>query len=58
VPTEGRIVWSGSFNTTEMRCTAETVTVDGVEQVLHIKDGRCWYRARTARIRCSTPCDR
>ena len=40
VPGEGRIVWSGSFNTTEMRCTAETVTVDGVEQVLHIKDGQ------------------
>jgi predicted ATPase len=36
----GRIVWSGSFNTTEMRCTAETVTVDGEEQVLHIKDGQ------------------
>ena len=40
VPGEGRIMWSGSFNTTEMRCTAETVTVDGVEQVLHIKDGQ------------------
>lgn len=40
VPGEGRIVWSGSFNTTEMRCTAETVTVDGVEQALHIKDGQ------------------
>lgn len=39
-PGEGRIVWSGSFNTTEMRCTAETVTVDGVEQALHIKDGQ------------------
>jgi len=40
VPGEGRIVWSGSFNTTEMRCTAETVKVDDVEQVLHIKDGQ------------------
>ncbi len=40
MPTEGRIVWSGSFNTTEMRCTAETVTVDGAEQALHIKDGQ------------------
>lgn len=40
VPTEGRIVWSGSFNTTEMRCTAETVIVDGAEQALHIKDGQ------------------
>jgi predicted ATPase len=40
VPGEGRIVWAGSFNTTEMRCTAETVTVDGVEQALHIKDGQ------------------
>ena len=40
VPGQGRIVWSGSFNTTEMRCTAETVTVDGVEQALHIKDGQ------------------
>jgi predicted ATPase len=40
VPGEGRIVWSGAFNTTEMRCTAETVTVDGVEQALHIKDGQ------------------
>ncbi|MEY4562237.1 MAG: hypothetical protein RLZZ618_1514 [Pseudomonadota bacterium] len=40
VPGEGRIVWSGSFNATEMRCTAETVTVDGVEQALHIKDGQ------------------
>lgn len=40
VPTEGRIVWSGSFNTTEMRCTAETVKVDGMGQVLHIKDGQ------------------
>lgn len=40
VPGEGLIVWSGSFNTTKMRCTAETVTVDGVEQVLHIEDGQ------------------
>lgn len=40
VPGEGRIVWGGSFNTTEMRCTAETVTVDGAEQALHIKDGQ------------------
>ncbi|MCW5238066.1 AAA family ATPase [Verminephrobacter eiseniae] len=40
VPGEGRIVWSGSFNTTEMRCTAETVTVDGVGQALHIKEGQ------------------
>lgn len=40
VPTEGRIVWSGSFNTTEMRCTAETVTVNDDEQALHIKDGQ------------------
>jgi predicted ATPase len=40
LPGQGRIVWSGSFNTTEMRCTAETVTVDGVEQALHIKDGQ------------------
>jgi predicted ATPase len=40
VPGEGRIVWNGSFNTTEMRCTAETVTVEGVEQALHIKDGQ------------------
>lgn len=40
VPGEGRIVWAGSFNTTEMRCTAETVTVDGVEQALHIKEGQ------------------
>lgn len=40
VPGEGRIVWSGSFNTAEMRCTAETVTVDGEELVLHIKDGQ------------------
>lgn len=40
VPGEGRIVWSGSFNTTEMRCTAETVTVEGGEQALHIKDGQ------------------
>jgi len=40
VPGEGRIVWSGAFNTTEMRCTAETVTVDGVDQALHIKDGQ------------------
>ena len=40
VPGNGRIVWAGSFNTTEMRCTAETVTVDGVEQVLLIKDGQ------------------
>jgi hypothetical protein len=40
VPGTGRIVWSGSFNTTEMRCTAETVTVDGGEQVLHIKEGQ------------------
>jgi len=39
VPDGTIIVWSGSFNTTEMRCTAETVTVDGVEQALHIKDG-------------------
>lgn len=37
---EGRIVWSGSFNIIEMRCTAEMVTVDGVEQALHIKDGQ------------------
>jgi predicted ATPase len=36
----GRIVWGGSFNTTEMRCTAETVTVNGVVQALHIKDGQ------------------
>jgi len=40
VPGQGRIVWSGAFNTTEMRCTAETVTVEGGGQVLHIKDGQ------------------
>ncbi len=40
VPGAGHIVWTGAFNTTEMRCTAETVTVDGVEQALHIKDGQ------------------
>jgi predicted ATPase len=40
LPGQGRIVWSGSFNTTEMRCTAEIVMVDGVEQALHIKDGQ------------------
>ena len=40
VPATGRIVWAGSFNTVEMRCTAETVTVEGVEQALHIKDGQ------------------
>lgn len=36
------IVWSGSFNATEMRCTAETVIVnrEGDEQILHIKDGQ------------------
>lgn len=42
VPDGTLIVWSGSFNTTEMRCTAETVVVnsEGDEQVLHIKDGQ------------------
>lgn len=42
VPDGTIIVWSGSFNTTEMRCTAETVIVnsEGDEQVLHIKDGQ------------------
>ncbi len=40
VPGEGRIVWSGSFNTTEMRCTAESVTVNTDQQVLHIKEGQ------------------
>ena len=40
VPSVGQVVWSGSFNTTQMRCTAETVTVDGHEQVLHINDGQ------------------
>lgn len=40
VPGTGHIVWTGAFNTTEMRCTAETVTVDGQEQALHIKDGQ------------------
>jgi predicted ATPase len=35
----GRVLWSGAFNTTQMRCTAETVTVDGEEQVLHISEG-------------------
>lgn len=39
-PGIGHIVWSGSFNTTQMRCTAETVTVDGAEQVLHISEGQ------------------
>ena len=40
VPSIGHIVWSGSYNTTLMRCTAETVTLDGVEQVLHISEGQ------------------
>ncbi len=40
VPSVGHIVWSGSFNTTLMRCNAETVTLNGTEQVLHINDGQ------------------
>jgi predicted ATPase len=40
VPGIGRIVWSGAFNTTQMRCTAETVTIDGTRQVLHITEGQ------------------
>jgi len=40
LPDVGRIVWNGSFNPTEMRCTAETVTVNGAVQALHIRDGQ------------------
>jgi hypothetical protein len=41
-----------------MRCTAETVTVDGVEQVLHIKDGQLLVSGTDSQDSCSTPCDR
>lgn len=40
VPSIGHIVWSGTYNPSLMRCTAETVTLDGVEQVLHISEGQ------------------
>lgn len=39
VPGIGHLVWSGAFNTTLMRCTAETVTLDGAVEVLRIGEG-------------------
>ena len=37
---QGVISWRGSFNTTEGRCTAESIVVNTDQQVLRLKDGQ------------------
>lgn len=39
-PDQGVIIWKGSFNTTEGRCTAESILVNGDKYVLRLKDGQ------------------
>jgi ABC-type polar amino acid transport system ATPase subunit len=37
---DSSIVWRGSFNTAECRCTAESILVNNDHQVLRLKDGQ------------------
>ena len=39
-PEQGLIEWRGSFNTTEGRCTSESVIIVNDQQVLRLKDGQ------------------
>jgi predicted ATPase len=39
-PEQGTITWKGAFNTTERRCTSESVFINNETQILRIKEGQ------------------
>ena len=40
-PAWGNILWQGSFNRTSLRCTQESVYINGNVRIFNVEDGKC-----------------